>query len=46
MEIYLEATINLLLLNGEKSRVEDLLKNSEVKQIEKNGKTIKYIKNG
>jgi hypothetical protein len=45
MTIYLEATVNLLFSRGEKVKVDDLVKNGEVKMIEVEGKEpIKYLK--
>jgi hypothetical protein len=45
MLVYLEATVNLLFSLGEKVKVDDLVKNGEVKQIEIEGKEIiKYLK--
>jgi hypothetical protein len=45
MIIYLESTINLLFSSGQKIEVDNLIKNSEVKQIEIEGKEpIKYLK--
>jgi hypothetical protein len=45
MTIYLEATVNLLFSSGQKIEVDNLIKNSEVKQIEIEGKEIiKYLK--
>ena len=47
MIIYLEATINLLLQLGEKSKkeIEELIKSGEIKTIEReNEETIRYLK--
>jgi hypothetical protein len=45
MIVYLESTVNLLFSRGEKVKVDNLVKNSEVKQIETEGKEpIKYLK--
>jgi hypothetical protein len=45
MLVYLESTVNLLFSRGQKIKVDNLVKNGEVKQIEIEGKeTIKYLK--
>jgi hypothetical protein len=45
MIIYLENTVSLLFSRGEKVKVDDLVKNGEVKMIEVEGKEIiKYLK--
>jgi hypothetical protein len=45
MIVYLESTINLLFSRGEKVKVDNLVKNGEVKMIEVEGKEpIKYLK--
>jgi hypothetical protein len=45
MIVYLESTVNLLFSRGEIVKVDNLVKNSEVKQIEIEGKEIiKYLK--
>jgi hypothetical protein len=45
MLVYLEATVSLLFSRGQKIEVDNLIKNSEVKQIEIEGKEIiKYLK--
>jgi hypothetical protein len=45
MLVYLEATVSLLFSSGQKIEVDNLIKNSEVKQIEIEGQEpIKYLK--